>query len=223
MAGRGWMLGCLLLSAAICLPGCGGDHARVRVMQASPDESSVDVLVDGKTAASNVAYATATGYLTVGSGSRHLQVEPSGASNFIIDETLSLSAKADSTVLVTNLAPNIAPLNLADDNSAPASGSFKIRLVNAAPNLGPVDVYVVPPGTDLTTVQPTVSSLASVAASGYTSLTAGTYEVFFTVPGGISAFIDAGPIAFAAGQVRTMVALDAQAGGFTFSTLSDVN
>jgi hypothetical protein len=217
------MLGCLLLSAAICLPGCGGDHARVRVMQASPDESSVDVLVDGKTAASNVAYATATGYLTVGSGSRHLQVEPSGASNFIIDETLSLSAKADSTVLVTNLAPNIAPLNLADDNSAPASGSFKIRLVNAAPNLGPVDVYVVPPGTDLTTVQPTVSSLASVAASGYTSLTAGTYEVFFTVPGGISAFIDAGPIAFAAGQVRTMVALDAQAGGFTFSTLSDVN
>jgi hypothetical protein len=192
-------------------------------MQASPDESSVDVLVDGKTAASNVAYATATGYLTVGSGSRHLQVEPSGASNFIIDETLSLSAKADSTVLVTNLAPNIAPLNLADDNSAPASGSFKIRLVNAAPNLGPVDVYVVPPGTDLTTVQPTVSSLASVAASGYTSLTAGTYEVFFTVPGGISAFIDAGPIAFAAGQVRTMVALDAQAGGFTFSTLSDVN
>jgi hypothetical protein len=192
-------------------------------MQASPDESSVDVLMDSKSVASNVAYATATGYLTVGSGSRHLQVEPSGASNFIIDETLNLSANADSTVLVTNLAPNIAPLNLADDNSAPASGNFKIRLVNAAPNMGAVDVYVVAPGTDLTTVQPTVSNLASVAASGYTGLTAGTYEVFFTVPGGISAFVDTGPIAFSAGQVRTMVALDGQAGGFTFSTLSDVN
>lgn len=203
--------------------GCGGDHARIRVMQASPDESSVNVLIDGKNVASNVAYATGTGYLTVSSGSRHLQIEPSGSSTFIVDESLSLSGGTNSTVVVSNLLPNITALDLADDNSAPASGDFKIRLVNVAPQMGPADIYVVAPGTNLLSVQPNVSNLAPQSASGYLSLAAGSYEVFFTVPGTASSFIDSGPITFSAGQVRTMVALDGLAGGFTFSTLADLN
>jgi len=216
-------LGWLSLGVILFLVGCGSDSAKLRVMQASPDESSVDVLIDGKSVATNVAYATATKYLTVSSGSRHLQVEPSGSTTVIVDQSLSLSGNSNSTVLVYGLSPSITALDLADDDSAPTSGDFKIRLVNAAPLMGAVDIFVVTPGTNLTDVGPNVTNLTAQAASGYLSFAAGTYEVFFTVPGGISSFIDSGPITFSTGQVRTMVALDGQAGGFTFSTLPDLN
>jgi len=74
-------LGVILLST-----GCGtSSKSRIRVMNASPDESNLDILVDGKSIATNVAYATATGYLSVSSGSRHLQIEPSGTTTPIID------------------------------------------------------------------------------------------------------------------------------------------
>lgn len=192
-------------------------------MQGSPSESAVNLLVDGKTLASNVPYATATAYSSLSSGSRHLQIEPSGSSTFIIDETLSLTSGSDSTIVVSNLAPNIMALDLPDDNSAPLSGDFKIRVVNVAPSMGSANVFVVPDGTVLSNVAPTLSRLGVESASGYQSFTAGTYDVFFTIPGTISSFIETGPIVFSAGEIRTMVALDNQAGGFTFTALKDLN
>ena len=60
---------------------------------------------------------------------------------------------------------------------------MKLRIINASPGLGRADVYIVAPGTDLTTVSPTISSLAFEVASSYQLLAAGTYEVFFTLPG----------------------------------------
>lgn len=220
----GWRnLGWLCLGLLCFSFGCGSDNAKVRVMQASPAESTIDALIDGKTVASNIAYGTASPYVSVSSGSRHLQIEPSGSSTFIIDESISLSSGTNSTVVVSNLASNLTALALSDEKSAPGSGNFKLRLVNVAPTMGPADVFVVAPGTDLTSVSPNVSNLATESASGYLELTAGTYEIFFTVPGSVSSFIDTGSITFSTGQVRTVVALNGLSGGFTFSTLSDLN
>ena len=52
----------------------------------------------------------------------------------------------------TEVTKDAAKMVLADDNSAPASGDFKLRIVNAAPGLGPAGVYIVAAGTDLNTV-----------------------------------------------------------------------
>jgi hypothetical protein len=220
----GWRSVAGLWTAALLFcAGCGSDHAKVRFMQASPSQSTVDFLVDGKSVASNIAYGTASNYASVSSGSRHLQIAPSGSTTFIIDESVSLSGGNNSTLILAGISPNLTALNLADDNSAPTSGDFKLRLVNVAPIMGPADVYVVAPGTNLLNVSPNVTNLPTESASGYLQLAAGTYEIFFTIPGSVSAFIDSGPITFSAGQVRTVVALDGQNGGFTFSTLSDLN
>ena len=112
---------------------------------------------------------------------------------------------------------------LTDDNSAPSSGDFKLRLVNAAPGLGPVDIYIVTPGTDLNTVSPTLSNLAFDAATGYQSLTAGSYEVVLTLVGQKFSAIDTGSLPFSSGQVRTFVSLNSQSGGFSYAMLHDVN
>jgi hypothetical protein len=165
---RASCLGTILLSG-----GCGGRGAtRFRAVNALPDESNLDVLVDGTTVASNVAYGTSTSYQSVKSGSRQVQFEPSGTTTSQLQQSVSFASGSDTTIIASNFSSSIAALVLTDENSAPSSGDFKLRVVNAAPGLGPADVYIVTPATDLNTVSPTLSSLGF---DSYQSLSAGSY------------------------------------------------
>jgi len=191
-------------------------------MNAVPDQASLNVLVDNTSVSSDLAYGTSTGYQSIKSGSHQVAIEPAGAGNTLLQQSISFASGSDTTVIASNFSSNIANLVLVDDNSAPTSGDFKIRIVNAAPGLGPADVYIVAPATDLNTVSPTVSNLAFGAAAGYQSLTAGSYEVVLTPVGEKFAAVDTGSLAFAAGQVRTFVGLNSPS-GFTDTILQDVN
>lgn len=191
-------------------------------MNAVPDQASLNVLVDNTSVSSDLAYGTSTGYQSIKSGSHQVAIEPAGASNTLLQQSISFASGSDTTVIASNFSSNIANLVLVDDNSAPTSGDFKIRIVNAAPGLGPADVYIVAPATDLNTVSPTVSNLAFGAAAGYQSLTAGSYEVVLTPVGEKFAAVDTGSLTFAAGQVRTFVGLNSPS-GFTDTILQDVN
>jgi len=215
----------LLMCIGMSVSGCGGGgKTRMRMMNAVPDESNLALLIDGTSIAGNVAYGTSTGYMNVNSGSRHMQIEPSGATNVIIDQNISIASGTDTTMIAEKFSTNPASLLvLTDDNSAPTSGNFKLRVVNAAPSLGPVDLYIVAPDTDLNTVSATISNLAFGSSTGYQSLSAGAYEIELTNVGEKFPVIDTGSQAFSSGQVRTFVGLNAQSGGFTDSILQDVN
>jgi len=220
---------CAVLPALFCFGllaftlACGSSSTKMRLVNASPDESSLDLLVDSKTVASSVTYATASAYQGVSSGSRHLQVEPTGATTPVIDETVSISSGTTYTLMSTGFVNDVVPVLLTDDNSSPSSGDAKVRLVNAAPGLGSADVYLVAPGTDLSTTSPTVTALAVNAASAYQSVAAGSYEVFFTLPGQKFVYIDSGSQTFSAGQIRTVLGLNSPTGGFTSAVLADAN
>lgn len=215
----------MVCSAIILLiAGCGGGGTtRFRLMNAVPDESNLEVLVNGTSVGSNVAYGTSTGYQSVKSGSQQVVIEPSGSSTALITQSISFSSGTDTTVIASNFSSSIAALVLSDDNSAATSGDFKLRIVNSAPGLGPADVYIVTPATDLNTVSPTLSSLGFNSASGYQSLTAGSYEVILTPAGQKFPAIDTGSLSFVSGQVRTFVGLNSQSGGFSYAMLQDVN
>ena len=91
--------------------GCGTDHARLRVMHASPDAPNVDVLIDGKAVLTDVPYATASNYLTISAGTRRIQVRPASTSTDVINSNVSFSSQTDSTVLAEGFAtlPSPAP------------------------------------------------------------------------------------------------------------------
>jgi Domain of unknown function (DUF4397) len=216
---------CILgLGTIFLLAGCGsGGSTRFRLMNAVPDESSLNVLVDNASVSSNLAYGTSTGYLSEKSGSHQIGIEPSGSSTTLLQQSISFASGSDTTVISYNFSSSIANLALTDDNSAPASGDFKIRLINASPNLGPADVYIVTPGTSLSTVSPTLSNLGFGATASYQSLTAANYEIELTSVGQKFAVVDTGTLTFTSGQVRTFVGLNNQSGGFTYAMLQDVN
>jgi uncharacterized protein DUF4397 len=211
---------------ALLTSGCGDDQrAQLRVVHASPDAPNVDVLVDGKIVLTDVPYETASKYLTVGAGSRKIEVRATGSSPDVIDATVPLAASKAYTVLAVDFLANISPLVLTDDNTPPSSGQIKLRLVHASPSAGPVDIYVEPPGTDITTVSPTLSDVPFKTASAYLSVPAGSYEVYITPTGSKTVAIDSGSITIAAGAIRTAIALDAPGGGtpLTAIVLDDLN
>jgi hypothetical protein len=209
----------LLLCAILFSIGCGSSSTHIRLVNALPSQSSLNMLIDGSDLASAVAYGSGSAYASVSSGSRHLQIEISGTTDVLVDESVSLSSGTDSTVLDTNSGAVV----LTDSNSTPASGDISIRAINASSTLGTADVYIVTSGTDITTVNPTASSVAFPSATSYQSVAAGSYEVIFTQPGQKVPVISSSPTSFSAGQVRSVVGLDGQSGGFTTAVLSDLN
>ena len=98
-----------------------------------------------------------------------------------------------------------------------------MRAVNAATVAGNVDVYVTAPGADILTIPPTFAGLAPRAASAYIERAAGTVQVRFTTAGTKTVVRDVSIAALATGAIRTVVLLEAAAGGtpLTSAVLTD--
>ncbi len=215
----------MVIGATIFTAGCGDSgHAQLRIVPASADAPNVDVLVDGKMVLTNVVYETASNYLTVGAGSRKIEVRATGTSQDVINATGSQSRNTYYTVLAVDKLANITPLVLTDDNTPPASGQIKLRLVHSSPAGGPVDIYVEAPGAGVTG-SPPLANVPFKPASSYLAVPAGSYEFYFTPTGTKTVALDSGSLSLSAGQIRTAVALDAPGGGtpLTAIVLKDLN
>jgi hypothetical protein len=204
------------LSAVAFTTGCGSSSTQVRLLNAMDGQTSINMLVDNNTLATGVAFGAASNYASVGSGSHTLQIQANNATLF--NQTVSISS-GNNTVLATNSGPTI----FADNKTTPSSGNIQIRVINASTSLGTTDVYVVAPGTDISTVNPNFSSLAFQSASAYATLAAGSYQVEFAQAGSKNVLINSNALSFSAGQIRTIIALDNPSGGFTTAVLSDLN
>lgn len=226
---RFWKLGILcvaVVSLGIVLlgTGCGSsNNTRVRLLNAVPTQSGLDMLVASKSVATGVGYGTASAYTSVSSGSPNLQIEATGTTTALVNQSITLASKTDYTVLAMNSSSGVTAIVLTDNNATPASGQIEIRVINASPSLGASDVYVVAPGTSIASVTPTVAGVAVGSATAYQSVAAGSYEVFFAPAGQKFVSIDSGPLTFTAGQIRTVVGLDGQTGGFSSAVLADLN
>jgi hypothetical protein len=220
----GSFLGLLEITSLVLTLGCGnGGTSQVRLLNASPGEAALTASLAGTTIGSGVQYGTASSYTSVTSGSPTLSVTDATTTNVIINQTISLGASGYYTILAGNYSSAINATVLMDNNTTPSSGSVSIRIVNASPLLGSADVYVLAPGTNLINTPATVSSLNFESASSYLTLNAGSYEVYFTQAGQKAAIIDSGALTFTSEQIRTVVGLNGQSGGYTTAVLPDLN
>jgi len=201
---------------------------RVRFVHAAPDTAkakTVNVRIDGMPLAANVAYKGVAGYVLAMAGDRQVAVRrTSDTSIVVLDQTVTVAAGGDYTVLATGSGTGIAALVLTDDNTTLSPGHARLRIVNASPVMGAADVYVTAPGTDLSTATPVATSLAFRAATAYVAVTGGApWQVRFTTPGDTTLLLAVPALTPAAGQVRTFLALDAATGGtpLTSATLTD--
>jgi len=227
------LLTCTLAAAGL-LAACGSDHASIRFVHAAVSAPSspvvaLDIAVDGKSVASSVPYQgvfPSSDYQSFAAGGRHVEMSTAGTTDDLINTTIPFAAGRHYTLCAIGFQPlpdgassnfGIAAALLTDDNSAPPAGNIKIRILHAAPldGIDPngvnLDIYIVPPGTDITTVSPSVPNLPYGQASGYQSVPATSNQVIFTVAGSKSAVITQ-TYPLSAGQIRTLIAVNLQNG-----------
>ncbi|MER3484020.1 MAG: hypothetical protein C4332_13565 [Meiothermus sp.] len=139
-----------------------------------------------------------------------------------------MSGGAFYTVLAVGVlsgTPALEPLPLTDNNTAPASGKAKLRLVHAAAKVpgtnGAVDVYITAPGADISGVSASISGFKYKGASPYKEVAAGDYQVRITLPGTKTVAIDTGKATLAAGKIYTGIALDTTGSTFQAVLLTD--
>jgi hypothetical protein len=191
------------------------DTGRVRAVHLSPDAPAVDVLLDGSEVLSGVTYLISSEYLDVPTGDRTFRVEPTGTNTPVIEATVPVGEDIDYTLLAVNTVENIEPLYLTDDNTAPAPGQARIRVLHGAPSVGNVDVYVTAPGAALGT--PTLTNVPFKGYSGYLAVPAGRYQVRVTPTGFPGTVAINQEITAPANVVATAIAVEVQGGGAPFS------
>lgn len=213
-----WAVPTSVFCAVLFATGCGSSSAHVRVLNAIPIQSNIDMLIDTKDVAAAIPYGSASGYITLTPGSRHLQIEATGSSAPFVDQNISVSSGSYDTILDTSNGPTV----FTDNHSTPSSANVSLRVINASTTLGPADVYVVTSGSGLGSTA-TFSNVGVPTATGYTTQAGGSYIVYFTTPGTTNVLLSTGTLTLSSGQVRTVVAIDGQTGGDTTTVLPDLN
>jgi hypothetical protein len=132
---------------------CGSNNSQARFVNAiSDDTQSLDIEFNGTKAFGGVGPFTASGstYVSIPTGSDKIQGLASGTTTTAfgpLDSPVSFNSGSQYTVVATGkLPPNttliVAPV---DNNTAPAVGIVKFRVIDASPaGVGSVDVYIIP-------------------------------------------------------------------------------
>jgi hypothetical protein len=210
-----------LACSAVLTTGCNDSSspaaaatASLRVIHASPDAPSVDVLVDGNEVLTAVPFKAGSGFLSLGAGSYDISVNaltPGGAVEVIDLPNTALAGNTRYSVLAIGkvAGSTLAPLVLSNPADAIPNGQLRARVVHAAPDAPEVDVYVTAPGATIGGGTPPLVTLEFGDDAGPVLVPAGNYQVRVTLAGlpGSVAF-DSGTLALAAGADLLIAAVN---------------
>lgn len=228
-----------LFTLCVLAPSCGSTSstAQYRLVQTIPDApDNLDISLNGKPVSTNVGFGAtvpASGYKSGSAGSDPIEVFLTGTTTPVINSTaLNLRSGLQSTVLLTGLYAAPTVILLPDNNTAPLSSQAEVRIIDASPSAPPsVDIYMVGPGTDISRVEPIISSLLFGQASVYISLTipsSGFAQTMMivTASGSKTQLVNKSYL-LSNGQIRTVVLVDVSPGGGALSffplELNDLN
>lgn len=107
--------------------------------------------------------------------------------------------------------------------AAPRPPMVQIRVLHAARNAPPLDVYLTAPGASLVGASPLVEPFTfgvdTTRSSGFVERAPGDYEVRFTADNTTSVVLSTGNFSTVAGQLITVVLSDDELGGLVASVL----
>lgn len=198
-----------------------GTPATARVVHASPDAGSVDVLVDDNLAVANLAFPEFTDYLPLAPGEYNIKVTPADNPGTVaIEADLELDVGTEYAIVAVGElgVATIDALVLVDDNRRVATAA-KLRIVHGSPNAGPVDIYVTGVGEAIDQAEPAIADFEFLAQTGYLNLAAGDYAVTVTAAGTTTPAIGPATIALVTGGVYTAVARDPLPGETDFGLI----
>jgi hypothetical protein len=203
--------------AATLLGACGGgdnvDAARLRLVNASPGYAALDLYVDNARQFSNVAYGSASAYASFDADTYTVALRSTGAGANLQSASRTLRKDTRYSLVAYGWAGALQTLLLAEDEDAPASGTARLRVLNAAADAGSVDVY----GGAATDAVEQMALLAggveAGASSSFADLDSGSYRLVVTAAGDTTDVrLDAPAVTVGSRQVATLIVLPTRGG-----------
>ena len=117
--------------------------AMLRVAHLAPDAPNVDVAVDGTTVRTDVPFETVSEYLPLMTGEHQLTVTPTGESEAVFDQTVSLESGPQTAAAIGEVSgenQDFTVMLLTDDDTTASAGSTRVRTVHTIPDAPAVDV-----------------------------------------------------------------------------------
>lgn len=197
---------------ALGLSGCNNDDENdivepaaisyVSLYHASPNSPAIDVFFDDRRVNYNpLRYTNFTSYLNFYSGERNMRVRPAGASNVIIDTTLTFMENQAYSLFYVNRLANIQALLVKDSLMAPAVGQAAVRFIHLSPDAPAVDVISMDEtGTSLFTNQ------AYMQASQFKLVDSGVRSFEINIAGGATSVLSIPDVNLLSGGVYTIIA-----------------
>lgn len=193
--------------------------ASVRLVNALTADQGLDFVVDGRAAASNVQFGTASPYIAVSADTLRLQAEGSTSGTTLVDFTRDLSAGGSFSMVPAPGLNQFGALFVADDPS-PVAAQVKLRGINVSAATGPVAIYVTGPNDDISSATPVIPALVFATASAYVTVPPGNYRIRLTpVSNPSEVLADVQGVLLGARSVHTLLVTDAPGGGLP-TTLS---
>ena len=180
---------------------------KIRVLNAAIDIGTVDVTLGSVLSVPILGYEQFSTYRTTGTGPQLVRLTSTGTSTVVSDTTQDFE-NGDRFSYVLYGRPNAPATILVRDNvDLPGGGNFKVRFLNAATEMGPLDLYVTAPGATLdASVSPTISGIALGTASDFVEPNAGNVEVRITPAGSKTVLYDSGQITLSERNAYSIVA-----------------
>jgi len=204
------------LAAAAVLAACGGSgsgsHAQLRLINATASYASLDMTVNGTSIDTGVAFGAAGNYGSVDITAASTQIIYAGTTVAYANPALVGDNSYD--LIAYGTPGNIHYVTIDENQTAPASGSASVNLVNLAPDAGALDFYLLPANTACTadnlanaSAASPVGGVAGGNGSGYISVTAGNYAVCVLATGSKSDLrLSIATIALNSASVNTIMA-----------------
>jgi hypothetical protein len=222
-----WLLPALLAVAACSSDdasgpddtGGGNTDGRLQVVPGVAALAAVDVVVDGQTRLTNVAYGTPSSTMALSLGAHQVKVVPTGTPASAGGTTVTLRAGDTTRVVVIGTPTAMTPVALGDTGATPVPGKGKLRVSHLAANAPAIDVYRTQP--DFATFVTFMTPFPYQASTPFMESTPGNWVIRVTAKGTNQVLAESGPIRVDALWVRTVLLLDAPNGGIKITPLGE--
>jgi Domain of unknown function (DUF4397) len=171
--------------------------AQFKLVHAGPGTGAINGFIDGTIALANIPYQSASSYEPLAAGTHTVTIETVATPGAVIASAQPPFGPAtDTSVVLTGTPGATTAVVLPDMNLPGTTGSARVRFVNVAPNVGPVDVYV--------NFAPRAQNVATNASSDYLEFPENTYTVTFNVAGTTTLLLNLPAVAVTAGRTYTL-------------------
>ena len=227
-----WILVPLLAIGAIagCTLESGGYNTtsppKIRMFNAAIDIGAVDLTLGTVVTLGAFGYEQFAPYRTSATGQQPVILTLSGTSTVLTQTTQDFQNGDRFSYILYGRPAAPQTILLRDNIELPGGGNYKLRLINAANEKGPLDLWVTSPGASIDfNTAPAISNVALGGASDFVELNSGNVEVRLTPHGSQTVIYDSGQVTLSERNAYAVIAYSrgdanlVNAGIFTMDTL----